>query len=48
MKNENRSMGGKSNDLIKKRAFEDISGGKNGTIPSPIKMRKQANPKKSF
>ena len=48
MKNENCLVGGKSNDLVKKRAFEDISGYNKGASPSPNKMRKPQNPKKSF
>lgn len=40
MKNENCLVSGKSSDLAKKRAFEDISGHNKDGSPSPTKMRK--------
>jgi hypothetical protein len=47
MKNENcLIVGGNSNDLAKKRAFENISGFEKSGSPSPNKKRKPENPKK--
>ena len=47
MKNENcLAVNAKSNDLVKKRAFEDISGFQSNVSQSPNKKRKPENPKK--